>query len=43
MGVKGAGWAIAIANTLIFVGMNVYMLYVKKIKEAVRWPDKRAF
>ena len=43
MGVKGAGWAIAIANLFIFIGMNIYMLFVKEIEEAVQWPDRRMF
>jgi len=43
MGMKGAGMAIAMSNALIFIAMNVYMLFIDEIQEAVKWPDKRMF
>ena len=43
MGLRGAGFAMALSNILIFIAMNIYLLFVEETKKAVRWPDKRMF
>lgn len=43
MGVKGVGVASAFSNAFILLGINIYPLFVPKVKDAMRLPTRDAF
>jgi hypothetical protein len=42
MCLEGIGIAGAITNILMFIGTNIYPLYVPKVQEAMRYPNLMA-
>ena len=43
MGLKGAGLAVLISSTFVFVSMNIYASCIPSIRDAIQWPDMRIF
>ena len=43
LGIVGTGIAGVITDSVIFVSLLLYANRVERLKEAVFWPDKRAF
>ena len=43
MGMKGVGLSIGLANAMIFTGLNIYPLFVKEARGAMRLPSLAAF
>lgn len=43
MGIAGIGLAMALANLLIFIGLNMYPLFIEEAKDAINWPSKDSF
>ena len=43
LGMKGSGLAMCLAHTLIFIGLNVYPMFIKEPKGLIRKPTREAF
>lgn len=43
MGIKGVGLSIGLANFMIFIGLNIYPLFVKEARGAMRLPTVDSF
>ena len=42
MGIKGVGLAIGLSNLIIFAGLNIYPMFVRRVRRAIRMPTLAA-